>query len=45
MRKTNPISPGQRGRRKKLCRTKPNLEGLGYVGKGGQPVGRGSAEE
>jgi hypothetical protein len=40
--KTNPISPRRRWRTGKLCKTKPNLEGLGYVGKDGGRVGRGS---
>jgi hypothetical protein len=31
---TNPISPGRGGGRRKLRKTKPNLGGLGHVGKG-----------
>jgi hypothetical protein len=45
MRKTNPISSVAGVRRKESCKTKPNLGGLGYVGKRGCPVGRGSARE
>jgi hypothetical protein len=32
--KTNPIPAAAGGRRRKLCETKPNLGGLGYVRKG-----------
>jgi hypothetical protein len=48
---TNPISPerpgigaGCRGPEGKLCKTKPNLGGLGQVGKGGHGMWAGSPE-
>jgi hypothetical protein len=37
--------PAAGGGRRELCETKPNLGGLGYVGKGSRRVGRGSAGE
>jgi hypothetical protein len=39
---TNPISPGRGGGRRKLRKTKPNLDGLGHLGEGRQRVGRGA---
>jgi hypothetical protein len=36
-----PEGPGRR----KMCETKPNLEGLGYVGKGRRRVGHGPGGE
>jgi hypothetical protein len=43
--KRTQFRPAAGGRRRKLCKTKPNLEGLGYMGKGCRHVGRGSAGE
>ncbi len=43
--KTNPIWPGRRRVMEETCKTKPNLGGLGCMGKGGRRVGRGSPGE
>jgi hypothetical protein len=41
--KRTQFRPAGGGWRRKLCKTKPNLGGLGYVGKGSCRVRRGSA--
>ncbi len=43
--KRTQFSPAAGGSRRKSCKTKPNLGGLGYVDKGSCRVGRGSAGE
>jgi hypothetical protein len=43
--KRTQFRPGAGVSRRESCRTKPNLGGLGYVGKGGCRVGCGSAGE
>jgi hypothetical protein len=43
--KRTQFGPAGGGRRRKLCKTKPNLGRRGYMGKGTRRVGRGSAGE